>query len=243
MAYQKKLVIGFLLSILATSSMAQMLNVYLKLENPKLIQEIETFNQYLHAYKQFKNYKFRAFIEQYPVHISLYQAAIEEKHMAVLQSRVRDIALHWKKLHLETGRLNLAGSNFLMLDIEDKANLRDAYSLQSLSDQVTLALSPLRDASQPIPRWAENMAEKRKAFQRYGSPNVFFEYEPHISLMAYQSKDLKKNKHFVDVLGALIANYQFKTTALYPQKIALGYVNALGQIEKEIASYSIQTGI
>lgn len=61
-----------------------------------------------------------------------------------------------------------------MLDV-DNSNQANGQNpeLQRLSDQITMELTELRNFKAPTPGWTTSMPDKRKAFLRYGSPNVF----------------------------------------------------------------------
>ncbi|WP_174905294.1 hypothetical protein [Legionella gratiana] len=78
------------------------------------------------------------------------------------------------------------------------------------------------------------MPEKRKAFLRYGSPNVFFEYSPHFTLMAKHFRNPSQAKQFQNEMSQLIQSYNFPKILTQSSVIAMGYVDSFGQITQEI---------
>ncbi|WP_352339710.1 hypothetical protein, partial [Psychrobacter sp. 16-MNA-CIBAN-0192] len=63
-------------------------------------------------------------------------------------------------------------------------NLQPSRQLQRLSDEITLAIEPLRERNVTVPTWVKNYPNKLTAFKRYGSPNVFQNFQPHLTLLA-----------------------------------------------------------
>jgi hypothetical protein len=57
-------------------------------------------------------------------------------------------------------------------------------------------LSPLRVPSDFIPDWAKSMPNKVEYISKYGSPNVFDEFNPHLTLTA--STDGEKLANFLE---------------------------------------------
>jgi hypothetical protein len=78
----------------------------------------------------------------------------------------------------------------------DAVHVAGAYSmyavprnacLQKLSDEIVQALNPYITKPQVIPEWVYNLPPLKRwrkiyMIQKYGSPNVFGEYEPHVTV-------------------------------------------------------------
>src|SRR5207245_1990032 len=95
---------------------------------------------------------------------------------------IAQIAKSWKPIKLKTTSIFLTPGGFVMLGIDmTKQSSGQNHRIQQLSDKLISQLSKLRDFKASIPAWAESIPAKRKAFISYGSPNVFFEFDPHLS--------------------------------------------------------------
>ncbi|EEZ97021.1 conserved hypothetical protein [Legionella longbeachae D-4968] len=129
-----------------------------------------------------------------------------------------------------------------MLDV-DNSNQANGHNpeLQRLSDQITMELTELRNFKAPTPGWTTSMPDKRKAFLRYGSPNVFFEYNPHFTLMAKHFIDPIQAKQFQQEMSQLIQSYKFPKILSQSSVIAIGYVDSFGQITQEIQRINLNT--
>ena len=120
-----------------------------------------------------------------------------------------EIATHWAPVSIKTTKIFVTEGNYVMLDLDNNQINGENPPLQQLSDAVALDLNLFRDTEAKIPDWAQSIPEKRKAFERYGSPNVFFEYNPHFSFMAKVFADPAQAKQFQQEITALIDQYSF----------------------------------
>ncbi|QEY52858.1 2'-5' RNA ligase family protein [Legionella longbeachae] len=231
----------FILFLVTFYTYAQKVNVYLLFDAPNLSKSIEEFNIYLKKNKFLTRYHIEPFLSHHPLHITLFLADYPEEHINELQKRVSKIARHWHPIQIKTTQLVVVGG-YVMLDV-DNSNQANGQNpeLQRLSDQITMELTELRNFKAPTPGWTTSMPDKRKAFLRYGSPNVFFEYNPHFTLMAKHFIDPIQAKQFQQEMSQLIQSYKFPKILSQSSVIAIGYVDSFGQITQEIQRIKLNT--
>lgn len=224
-----------LLYLMAIYSYAKEVNVYLLFETPELYQAITEFNAYLEKNNIFARYQIEPFLRHHPLHSTLFLADYSEDRIEELKHRVTKIAKHWHPITIKTSQLFVTSGNYVMLDIDNTNRIKGQNpELQRLSDQMTMALTELRYFDAQIPDWIVSIPEKRKAFLRYGSPNVFFEYSPHFTLMAKDFPDPIQARQFQNEMSQLIQSYYFPEILAQSSVIAIGYVDSFGQITQEI---------
>lgn len=226
----------FLLTKLHSAS----INIYLKFADPKLTQSVKSINTYLDHHHVFDKYQIHPFLDQHPLHITLYLARYDDEMLPEIKNRVTEIARIWAPVSIKTSKLMVTEGNYVMLDVANGLIDGKNAPLQQLSDVVVLNLNLLRDSHAKIPDWVQSHPEKRKAFERYGSPNVFVEYSPHFSLMAKLFSDSGEAMAFRQELTALLSGYPFQELTIQSVALGIGYVDNLGQITEEIASYPLQ---
>jgi hypothetical protein len=226
---------------LLTKLHAASINVYLKCDEPKLIQSLRALNNYLERHHVFDKYQIHPFLNQHPLHLSLYLATYSDDTLPEIKKRVAEIAKIWAPVSIKTSKLLVTEGNYVMLDVANVLIDGNNAPLQQLSDWVTINLNLLRDSSAKIPDWVQSNPEKRKAFERYGSPNVFVEFSPHFSLMAKLFSDSGEAKAFRQELTALLSQYPFPELTIQSVALGIGYVDNFGQITKELASYPLRS--
>lgn len=229
------------LFLLMPQAVGRSVNVYLELDNLAVYQSIEQFNQFLKSKGIFKKYDMEPFLHAYPLHITLYLTDYPDKNIPQLVKRVAFLAKFWQAGALKTTSFYVTEGNYVMLgiDLAPEPDGSNPY-LQQMSDEVVLQLNALRDHKAPIPDWAMNNAVKRQAFSLYGSPNVFFEYTPHITLMAKAFKTAEEAAAFHDDMAAIIKEYrQFKPLRFNASAIGVGYTDAFGQITQPFAHFKL----
>lgn len=229
-----------ILFIIPLCLFAKEINVYLRFDDPNLLQTVKQFNDYLESKSILSRYNIEPFLGNHPMHITLYLTAYPEKNLVELKQRVAAIARTWPAIGFKTTNIFLTAGNYVMLDL-DMARQEDGQNhlLQQLSDKVIFRLSNLRDFNAKIPDWAESIPEKKKAFMRYGSPNVFFEFSPHFSLMAKNFSDPVEQQAFQREMKQLIGEYDFPEMNISSAVIGVGYVNSFGQVTEELAAYPL----
>ncbi|MEL0637134.1 2'-5' RNA ligase family protein [Marinomonas sp. TI.3.20] len=160
----------------------------------------------------------------FPVHATLYLTDFPEGSEAAIKQAVEKIAQNFKAFPIDAKGLTVTQSNWAFI------NLEPSNSLQRLADEVTLAIEPLRDRNAVLPGWVKSYPNKLAAFQRYGSPNVFQNFQPHLTLLANE----KSSK---------LASFNVKMKANPPQAkgkiigIGIGIADEWGQQKEVIARY------
>ncbi|MDF1797281.1 MAG: hypothetical protein P1U63_12165 [Coxiellaceae bacterium] len=118
------------------------------------------------------------------------------------------------------------------------------HPLQAMSDQIAMLLSPIRNKHAPMPSWVRSMTEKKKAFDHYGSPNVFFEFSPHFSILAKNFTDRDSEKSFQQQLFRFVQSHQQayarKRVTAVATEIGVGVVNSFGQVTKVLTSFPLR---
>lgn len=116
----------------------------------------------------------------YLPHVTLYLTRYSAARLPELRKRVQALAAAARSFELQASGCSLTPSHWLFLDVPV------GPELQALSDAAVRSLSPLHDPSLPEPAWLKDVPEKRQAFQKYGSPNVFGYFEPHLTQLAHE---------------------------------------------------------
>lgn len=113
-----------------------------------------------------------------PVHATLYLADYPEGTQEAIKRAVKSLVEQHQAFAITAEGFKVSKSNwaFINLHLSDK--------LQRLSDKVTLALAPLRNQHAIVPVWVKSYPNKLTTFERYGSPNVFQNFQPHLTLLA-----------------------------------------------------------
>ncbi len=114
----------------------------------------------------------------FQIHCTLYMTTYPPAAQEDLVARIKELAATTRAFPARTTRLQITKDNWFFLDLERDRNL------QSLSDAVVGVASPLRSPTSFIPDWAKDNPEKVEYLKQYGSPNVFAQFEPHLTLLA-----------------------------------------------------------
>ena len=233
----------FIMMVLISQGLSAMkVNVYLKYDDGLLKEKIHHFNQFLASHGVFKKYDIKPFIDYFPLHTTLYLTDYEPSSTQQVIHAVKNVSSHWSKLSTKTKQIYVAGT-YVMLDVGlvKQANGLN-HVMQHYADELTMVLVPLRDTKSPIPDWAQSIPSKRAAFERYGSPNVFFEFAPHFTLMA-KRLDANTAKLFQQEINALIAQYDaanpMPDLTVEANQVGVGLVNDYGQVTEELASFDL----
>jgi 2'-5' RNA ligase len=112
-------------------------------------------------------------------HITLYltefQEDVQDEIIQILENRI-----HKSPIRISSKELIINGA-YAMYGIEN------TVALKSLSDNIVLALYKYRELDQVVPDWVYNLPEptrskKIRYVREYGSPNVFDEFDPHVTV-------------------------------------------------------------
>lgn len=180
--------------------------------------------------RQLKNLGETTFYEQgYPPHITLYLTNYPVSALPEIKRIVKDIANHQYAFPLESIGTSITKSHWVFV------NIKDSNPLQSLSDRIAQRLSPLHSKSMPEPTWVELYPEKEAFVKKYGSPNVFSQFQPHITLLANGNKQAvaKYYKRYNENTKTM------KDTYGHGIAIGIGYTNKYGQMTKVVAKYPL----
>lgn len=152
--------------------------------------------------------------EGYKIHVTLYLSEYKKEALEKIKEVVDEISKTAKPIELEFYNIRRTGGNWLMLDA------KKAYDIQALADEVTARLLPIRATDAKVPDWAKNIPAKAQSFITYGSPNVFSNFDPHITLLT------PKNEK--DIL-AFKKDYKFIPFKSKIKGIGIAMVDDLGQ--------------
>lgn len=192
-------------------------NVFLKFDN-KMENEVEKIS------KELKKYGIDSLKSTgHVVHLTLYLTEYEEDELDDIKEVIDDIASRTEKFDLEFVKFTKTAGNWFFLDPVN------TLKLQILSDEVVARLLSEREEDAKVPDWAKNIPEKVKSFKTYGSPNVFANFNPHITLLT-PPKDVK-------ALDSFISNY--KLTPFRSKAVAIGVakVDDMGQAKEQNVLY------
>jgi 2'-5' RNA ligase len=239
-----KIIASILLCLFSTYCNALSINAYIKYEDTQLKKRIQHLNAFLEDKGIFEKYEIRPFIENYPLHTTLYLSEYETQTIPQIIKTAKRISTNWHQFTIKATTVSVTSGNYVMMDIELKPRQSGLnHIMQEYSDETVMELAKLRDTSAKIPDWAQNIPSKLHAFKRYGSPNVFFEFAPHFTLMAKTFKSQQTAKHFQDDMNYLLTQYeqshpsnQLQIKAL---GLGLGYANEYGQVTQEITSFKL----
>ena len=160
----------------------------------------------------------------YLPHITLYLSQYSTSNLKLLKQQAQQLASQWHQFPLTLEHIERTKGDWLMLEI---SNTRE---LQRLADTAAITVSPLRTMDQKAPAWVSHYPEKLAAFQRYGSPNVFTNFAPHITLLA--QSDPQKLTQFMTNYGQKFQQLKFDALG-----IGIAAVNSNGQAKAVIARY------
>lgn len=161
----------------------------------------------------------------HPAHVTLYLTQYPASVVPALKAAVAKMTKACGQFLLAATGLERTASNWLFLKVDRTA------ALQRLADEITLAAEPLRSQNLLPPSWMKEYPAKLPAFERYGSPNVFMQFDPHLTLLANET-------------SPNLAKYVADMASRPPRAvgrvrgIGLGIVDANGQLVKTLAEYS-----
>lgn len=117
-------------------------------------------------------------LQGFQIHCTLYMTdyPVEAKDRVI--NRMAALARSTGRFDIITDGLELTSGNWFFL------NFARTWELQALSDAVVRLLSPLRLETGHVPAWAQNYPAKLEYIKQYGSPNVFTEYNPHLTFLS-----------------------------------------------------------
>ena len=157
----------------------------------------------------------------YAIHMTLYLTEYKPESLKKVKEVVNKIAKETKPFDVNFYRLRKTGGNWFMLDAENNG------IIQGLADEVTVRLNKYRATDAKVPDWAKSIPEKVKSFNLYGSPNVFMNFDPLITLLT--PEDPAK-------IDTFTSKYNFKPFKAKVIGIGIAQVDDLGQAKDIIYS-------
>lgn len=114
-------------------------------------------------------------------HVTLYLTRYDAGAEVPLLAAIEALAKGGRAFPLEVAGTERTASNWIFLHVQP------SRALQQLADLVTVTAAPFRRTGGTAPEWMSAYPEKLPFFERYGSPNVFTQFEPHLTLLANET--------------------------------------------------------
>ncbi|PJE80794.1 RNA 2',3'-cyclic phosphodiesterase [invertebrate metagenome] len=193
-------------------------NIFL-IPSDNIQQQIKTYN---HAIDQTGVTSLGS--QGYKSHITLYLTQYSTSQLTTLKQTVATIAEKTSPFPLTLNKISYTAGNWVMLDVQWTPKL------QRLADESTMAASPYRAHNKKAPGWIQHYPQKLAAFERYGSPNVFANFEPHFTLLP--ETPAQQITRVRNALNSLSQQLNGKAVA-----IGIAQVDNNGQVKTPIAVY------
>ncbi|AVC44385.1 hypothetical protein B4919_06120 [Francisella tularensis subsp. novicida] len=230
-----KLFILFAFLFIALDSFAEnfkQYNVYL-IPDTTADKYVKEFDDSLAKTNVLEKYKTTPFVKNHPVHLTLYLTSFQSKYIKDINSQLANLAKNTEPFYIETTGFSAGKSGFVMLDI------KNSQSLQQLSNVVIKDLAKYRNKDYPAPSWVKFYPNKLASFEKYGSPNAFAEFNPHISILAANLQTDQERDSFDKDFNEIIKNMKLKPTSFKVKAIGFGEVDENGQVTKILHIYKL----
>ena len=230
-----KLFILFAFLFIALGSFAEnfrQYNIYL-IPDTTADKYVKEFDKSLAETDVLEKYKTTPFIKNHPVHLTLYLTSFQNKYIKDIESQLADLARNTEPFYIETAGFSASKSGFVMLDI------KNSQSLQQLSNTVIKDLAKYRDKNYPAPSWVKFYPRKLASFKKYGTPNAFAEFNPHVSILAANLQTDQERDTFEKDFNEIIKNTKLKPTSFKTKAIGFGEVDENGQVTKTLHIYKL----
>ncbi len=158
------------------------------------------------------------------VHVTLYLTRYPAEAIPRIEQAIAALAQGQSRFPLEVAGTERTPSNWLFLSVARSPRL------QRLADLATLAAEPWRARGGTLPEWMKAYPAKLPAFERYGSPNVFMQFDPHLTLLAEETSP---------ELATYLAQAEKAPPVAHGEVegIGIALVDAHGQIVKTLGEY------
>ncbi|OIN83301.1 2'-5' RNA ligase family protein [Francisella sp. TX07-6608] len=230
-----KLFILFAFLFIALDSFAEnfkQYNIYI-IPDTTADKYVKEFDDSLAKTDVLEKYKTTPFIKNHPVHLTLYLTSFQSKYIKDINSQLANLAKNTEPFYIETTGFSAGKSGFVMLDI------KNSQSLQQLSNVVIKDLAKYRNKDYPAPSWVKFYPSKLVSFEKYGSPNAFAEFNPHISILAANLQTDQERDSFDKDFNEIIKNMKLKPTSFKIKAIGFGEVDENGQVTKTLHIYKL----
>lgn len=121
------------------------------------------------------------------IHCTLYMTQYPAGLKDQVLAKIAELASNTKQFDSKTTGLEITSGNWFFLNLERNRNL------QTLSDSVVAILAPMRAKSDFIPEWAKAFPNKVEYISKYGSPNVYEEFNPHLTFLSRAETEKLQN--------------------------------------------------
>jgi len=119
----------------------------------------------------------------YQIHCTLYMTQYPEGTKDKVLAMIEELASNTREFAVNSTGLEITSGSWYFMNIERNRNL------QTLSDSVVEMLAPMRAKSDFIPDWAKEFPTKVEYISKYGSPNVYSEFNPHLTFLAKSDEE------------------------------------------------------
>ncbi len=165
------------------------------------------------------------------VHCTLFLTQYEPDQTDGVKAIAASLAARLAPFAITTTGLSRTKDDWLFIDIKRNE------ALQQLSNRLTVTLSPMRAKNVPIPGWVKAYPEKEAYAKLFGSPNVFTQFEPHLTLLAKTEKaPLDTFFASLPATGPLAASAHIEGKVI---GIGVGLADRNGQISDIYAEYPL----
>jgi 2'-5' RNA ligase len=168
-------------------------------------------------------------LQGFQIHCTLYMTQYPIGSIEKVAEAVNEVAKNTREFEVKSTGLEITAGNWFFLNLDRNRNL------QTFSDTVVEKLAEMRSPSNFVPDWAKDFPNKVEYITKYGSPNVYAEFNPHLTLLA--KSDEEKLQRFM----AKHADSSF-TQPITGKVVAigLGIADRNGQIEKPFKIFPLQ---
>ena len=115
-------------------------------------------------------------LQGFQVHCTLYMTQYPEGMKEKVLEKVKEFAEKTNEFEIKTTGLEITDGDWFFMNLDRNRNL------QTLSDSLVEILAPMRAKSDYIPEWAKKSPNKVEYISKFGSPNVYDEFNPHLTL-------------------------------------------------------------
>lgn len=210
---------------LAKEAKSQKFNVF-AVVSEKIEEQAKTVSAMLLEQTRIKTFPQLGF----QIHCTLYMTNFPVPSQESVQRRVQGLAQAVRVFPIVSGGVVKTDGNWLFIDLEKNRNL------QRLSDEVVNLLAGLRTADSEIPAWAKSIPEKVEMIKKYGSPNVYSQFNPHLTLLA------RTDGAILDGFLSRNAGVPAVKDRVQGEVVAIGYgvADGNGQMDKPIAIFPLK---
>jgi hypothetical protein len=161
-------------------------------------------------------------------HITLYLTAFQTSQLPALKDAVQEVL---QQSDFGRCQISMPNAGLIVSGSYGMWNTANPACLQRMSDSIVNATYKYAIPNQPIPSWVDGLPEPTKSekihmIQEYGSPNVFSQFQPHVTLAFDGSPSNASNLSTAFAVLKKTVN----DTSTIPTVVGLGTVGAHGTV-------------